>query len=164
VEVIQAGDGEDGRRKVLKAVQIIREKAANGQRIGLRELSEEVGLSRWHLLRIFRKRWGVTPKEMADGVLNLDEQNNAGSGTPNTVSGSSTSAESNSLCFPQTPDIDGDTYGGLAGTAFDDAFVDFEWSPVDMDLTVPDLWNDQACAEDLLRDLFPEVYEQGRKT
>ena len=165
-EAILAGDGEDGRRKVIRAVEIIREKAAEGQRIGLRELSEEVGLSRWHLLRIFRKRWGVTPKEMADGAVseNHRRKNESGAHTPDTVA--AVSAESDtppSHGMPRTPDGGSEMLEGSASDGLDTAFADFDFGTVDMDLTVPELWESSQSVEDLLRDLFPEVYQEDAK-
>lgn len=154
-EVVEVGDGEDGRRKVMRAVEVIKEKAAKGQRIGLRELSEEVGLSRWHLLRIFRRRWGVTPKEMAEGVIKEEEgrrRSQSGSQTPVTLATDTASSTSNAM--PTTP---------MAGTAFDDALMDFDSTALDVDLTAPELWRDGEPAEDLLRDLFPEVYQHESK-
>jgi methylphosphotriester-DNA--protein-cysteine methyltransferase len=162
-EVVQAGDGEEGRRKVIKAVEIIKEKGAKGQRVGLRELSEEVGLSRWHLLRIFRKRWGVTPKEMADGVLNFDNRNAGKSGqrTPDTVITNSTkSASSTSSGMPMTPETDISSHDEQAGADFDNAFMDFDLMDLDVNLAPVEFWSDGASGEDVLRDLFPEVYQQ----
>lgn len=153
-EVVEVGDGEDGRRKVMRAVEVIREKAAQGQRIGLRELSEEVGLSRWHLLRIFRRRWGVTPKEMADGVIKEEGRRRSQSGSQTPVTLATETASSTSNAMPTTP---------IAGTAFDDALMDFDFAALDMDLTTPELWRDGEPAEDLLRDLFPEVYQHESK-
>lgn len=173
-ELITAGDGEEGRRKVLRAVEIIQDQAAAGHRVGLRELSEEVGLSRWHLLRIFRKRWGVTPKEMADGVMNEKQQqrgNRKSSGksesglrTPETVATGS-SAESAMPVTPETGGFEGGGGGGgAAGAAFDDAFMDFDLVAMqDVDFSASDLWGEGESAEELLRDLFPEVYQQDTK-
>ncbi|KPI45105.1 uncharacterized protein AB675_2401 [Cyphellophora attinorum] len=68
-DYIAPGDGESGRKKIVKAVEIIKERAARRERISLADLGKEVGLSKWHLLRVFRKRWGVSPKEMGEGAI-----------------------------------------------------------------------------------------------
>lgn len=165
-EAIIAGDGEEGRRKVVRAVEIIREKTAEGQRIGLRELAEEVGLSRWHLLRIFRKRWGVTPKEMADGAVTENHRRKikTGSRIPETAAAESIeSGTPPSHGMPRTPDDGSELLEGSTGNAFDTAFADLDFETLAMDLTVPELWDSSQLAEDLLRDLFPEVYQQDAK-
>jgi methylphosphotriester-DNA--protein-cysteine methyltransferase len=162
-EAVQAGDGEEGRRKVLKAVEVIKEKASQGQRIGLRELSEEVGLSRWHLLRIFRKRWGVTPKEMADGVLveNDYRRHASGSQTPDTITTSSAeTASSASHGLPRTPETGFELLDGTGLAGMDDQFMSCDNGLFDVDLTTSELWMNDESVEDLLRDLFPEVYQQ----
>ena len=168
-EVVEVGDGEAGRRKVLRAVEVIKEKAAKGQRIGLRELSEEVGLSRWHLLRIFRRRWGVTPKEMAEGVIQEENRrrSESGSHTPVTVTTTTTDAETASPAsnaMPATPVAGFEGVDADAGTAFDDGLMDFDFAALDMDLTAPELWRDGEPVGDVLRDLFPEVYQHEAKT
>jgi methylphosphotriester-DNA--protein-cysteine methyltransferase len=68
-DYVAPGDGESGRKKVIKAVEIIKEHAARGERISLADLGKEVDLSKWHLLRVFRKRWGVSPREMGEGAI-----------------------------------------------------------------------------------------------
>ena len=57
------------RSKIDRAVHSIRAAATEGTALSLAELSKEVGLSKWHLQRVFRKHQGVTPREMAEGII-----------------------------------------------------------------------------------------------
>ena len=62
------GFEDDGVEKVRKAVAVIKEKGARGEKISLAELSKEVGLSKWHLQRAFKKRIGVSPRAMGESI------------------------------------------------------------------------------------------------
>ncbi|ETN37267.1 uncharacterized protein HMPREF1541_08258 [Cyphellophora europaea CBS 101466] len=188
-DVVPVGDGEEGRRKVQQAVRVIRERAARGRRIGLRELSEEVGLSRWHLLRVFRKRWGVTPKEMGEALQaagggtraranpSPDEARDGNHSTPSalagTVAGDAETISDASNVTPATPAVDLQGHDAFTmegrpqpGALFDDAFLDFDFAALDhVDLTAPELWTTTGeDGEGLLMDLFPEVYQYDAKT
>ena len=72
-----ATEQENVTSKIDRAVQLVQRSAAEAKILSLARLSEEVGLSKWHLLRVFRKDQGVTPREMADMLINGDEQQEA---------------------------------------------------------------------------------------
>ncbi|KEF54341.1 uncharacterized protein A1O9_09507 [Exophiala aquamarina CBS 119918] len=73
----EATDPEDVRTKIQHAVRIVRESALQGPKLSLSQLSKEVGLSKWHLHRVFKRLQGVTPREMAE---NLRRRSHSGSG------------------------------------------------------------------------------------
>lgn len=63
-------DPDDVWTKIRLAVRLVRESALNGTAVTLSQLSKEVGLSKWHLHRVFKRLQGVTPREMAESIQN----------------------------------------------------------------------------------------------
>lgn len=177
--MVMVGDGEEGRRKVVKAVEIIRERAEKGETIGLAELGREVGLSKWHLLRIFRKRWGVSPKVMGEGWVQqrqqLSQQQEGGledspgvrMQTPAMSEGGLFENESSvgggSEFAPETPVMEFGAEGMMPFVGEEAAMFDFGVLDFDVDAPLPSLWKDGESADDVLRELFPELnqYQSG---
>lgn len=69
-------DVDDARAKIARAVHIVRRSAAAGQTISLAQLAREVSLSKWHLQRVFKRLQGVTPREMAERIIELESRAN----------------------------------------------------------------------------------------
>jgi methylphosphotriester-DNA--protein-cysteine methyltransferase len=68
-------DPEDVRTKIQHAVRVIRQSASQGSKLSLSQLSKEVGLSKWHLHRVFKQLQGMTPREMAERIRNSHGSN-----------------------------------------------------------------------------------------
>jgi methylphosphotriester-DNA--protein-cysteine methyltransferase len=164
-DVVVAGDGEEGRRKVGLALRIVRERAERGEIVGLAELGKEVGLSKWHLLRVFRRRWGVSPRVMGEGVVAETRRRNrlleaehedTASRVPEAgghdAEGSGRISEADTSAT--LPVLD----GGEVSTADWESFEaeDFDLGGYADIEGVPDLWDGE---QDMLRELFPEVYQ-----
>lgn len=62
----QRPDPDDIRFKIQQAAELVRHAAMQGKQLSLSQLSKEVGLSKWHLQRVFKKLQGMTPREMAE--------------------------------------------------------------------------------------------------
>ncbi|KAH0832445.1 hypothetical protein AYO21_05132 [Fonsecaea monophora] len=63
-------ENEDIHAKIQRAVHLVRQAALEkAQPLSLAQLSAQVGLSKWHLQRVFKKIQGVTPREMAEQIL-----------------------------------------------------------------------------------------------
>ena len=54
--------------KVQLMCEMIREAAGRGEKVRLDDLARRSGMSKWHLHRCFKERWGVTPREMGLGL------------------------------------------------------------------------------------------------
>jgi AraC-like DNA-binding protein len=164
-DVVVAGDGEEGRRKVGLALRIVRERAEKGEVIGLAELGKEVGLSKWHLLRVFRRRWGVSPRVMGEGVVAetrkrnrlLEAEGGAAAGS-RLDGGNGGSGSSEATILEGGPATTPTLTGGGVSVADWETFEaeNFDLGGyADMD-GVPELWDGE---QDVLRELFPEVYQ-----
>lgn len=57
------------RRKVDQAVVSLKMAAEKGKRVGLNELSNTIGVSKWHLRREFLRITGLSPDQMASILL-----------------------------------------------------------------------------------------------
>ena len=57
------------RRKVDQAVVSLKMAAEKGKRVGLNELSNTIGVSKWHLRREFLRITGLSPYQMASILL-----------------------------------------------------------------------------------------------
>lgn len=57
------------RRKVDQAVVSLKMAAEKGKRVGLNELSNTIGISKWHLRREFLRITGLSPDQMASILL-----------------------------------------------------------------------------------------------
>ncbi|TIA31124.1 hypothetical protein D6C78_09134 [Aureobasidium pullulans] len=57
------------RRKVDQAVVSLKTAAEKGKRVGLNELSNTIGVSKWHLRREFLRITGLSPDQMASILL-----------------------------------------------------------------------------------------------
>lgn len=201
-DYVAPGDGEEGRKKVVKAVEIIKQRAEKGEKVSLAELGREVGLSKWHLLRVFRKRWGVSPREMGEGalaqnrlerdgnseslpqrrvrsttsadtggvdVLRDEEADQSEHVSPAAITISATTETETSIGTPSTSELSQWDYAygdvcwlgpGDPMLTFEESLPNFEAMEVDMNAPLPNLWADGESAEDVLRDLFPEIYQQ----
>ncbi|KIW69776.1 hypothetical protein PV04_05634 [Phialophora macrospora] len=128
--------------KIRHAVSLVQEHASKGQKISLGILSQQVGLSKWHLLRVFRRIQGLSPHEMATAIINAIETEADGSpesAVPQAGSDTTVGTDINrSEAHPPTrPSWDARGQGYMSGD-----------------------WGDSENAEvdNLLRDLFPELY------
>ncbi|KIV95533.1 hypothetical protein PV10_03174 [Exophiala mesophila] len=64
----QRPDPDDIRFKIHQTAELVRHAAMQGKQLSLSQLSKEVGLSKWHLQRVFKKLQGMTPREMAENL------------------------------------------------------------------------------------------------
>ncbi|KIW97659.1 uncharacterized protein Z519_01243 [Cladophialophora bantiana CBS 173.52] len=63
-------DVDDIHTKIQRAVHLVCHSASEkGQPLSLSQLAGQVGLSKWHLQRVFKKLQGVTPREMAEHII-----------------------------------------------------------------------------------------------
>ncbi|EXJ88491.1 hypothetical protein A1O1_05421 [Capronia coronata CBS 617.96] len=77
-------DPDDVRTKIHRAVHLVRDAASAGTTLSLSQLSKQVGLSKWHLQRVFKQLQGVTPREFAEQILANTEVSGT-MATPRTV-------------------------------------------------------------------------------
>ncbi|RVX66150.1 hypothetical protein B0A52_09879 [Exophiala mesophila] len=68
----QRPDPDDIRFKIHQTAELVRHAAMQGKQLSLSQLSKEVGLSKWHLQRVFKKLQGMTPREMAENLQRRD--------------------------------------------------------------------------------------------
>ncbi|KAK5025170.1 hypothetical protein LTS07_008021 [Exophiala sideris] len=66
-------DREPVLAKIREAVDLVREGASRGDKVTLKELSSRVGLSKWHLQRVFTKINRMSPRAMANSIINTME-------------------------------------------------------------------------------------------
>ena len=150
-----------------RAVEIVRAKAERGEKVELAELAGEVGLSKWHLLRCFKRRVGVSPREMGEGLRNRNgkrgleweleqekeqEQEEVG----RVVDGMETPVLSEGMALtPGSEELEVREKMGV------------EWSEEEL---FAGSWDQDVMAvqngfdpdvEHLIRDLFPEIYEEN---
>ncbi|EXJ67309.1 uncharacterized protein A1O5_09322 [Cladophialophora psammophila CBS 110553] len=63
-------DVDDIHTKIQRAVLLVCHSASEKrQPLSLSQLAGQVGLSKWHLQRVFKKLQGVTPREMAEQII-----------------------------------------------------------------------------------------------
>jgi methylphosphotriester-DNA--protein-cysteine methyltransferase len=128
--------------KIRHAVYLVEDHASRGQKISLGSLSQQVGLSKWHLLRVFRRIQGLSPHEMATAIINaLETEVDASqeSGMPQ--------AESDTAAGTEVSP--GEAHPPMTAS----------WNAQGLG-TLSDDWggSDNAEVDDVLRDLFPELY------
>jgi AraC-like DNA-binding protein len=166
-------DGEDGNVsiKISRAVMLVREAAKEGRVISLADLSTQVKLSKFHLQRVFKKMRGVTPREMAEGIIKGDDRADAKNGLVGTDgsprwhaissmdsnvythAGSDLMTWNSPDCSPQDflPDVDWSCEDGIF---WEERYPMMGPSStndvVDINFQVPD--------NDVLAELFPELF------
>ena len=175
----------DGVEKVRKAVDVIKEKSKKGEKISLGELSKEVGLSKWHLQRAFKRRIGISPREMGESLEKKQRQEGKGkepaaqseaemeSGvegemlfafTPGSSEGltDSKSSDVSSLPTPVPPDMapNLDDMIWLTGYQADPVIP----TPFEQDLNFAKMTDFDPDVEMMIRDLFPEIYDESVDT
>ena len=127
--------------KIRHAVSLVEESALRGHKIALTELATQVGLSKWHLQRVFTKLKGLSPYQMSNSILNTIE------------------AEADGM---PTPVAELDYY--VPDAPFHPFADDFPLTPVSLDAQEFEAFDwaqaesEQAGVDDVLRDLFPELY------
>ncbi|OCT43993.1 hypothetical protein CLCR_00126 [Cladophialophora carrionii] len=128
--------------KIRHAVFLVEDHASRGQKISLGDLSHQVGLSKWHLLRVFRRIQGLSPHEMSTAIINaIETEGDGNQESPLLPAGNDTSART-TMC-----------HGELSVPT--EASWDAQ-SPEDMNWD----WggSEHGEVDDVLRDLFPELY------
>ena len=55
-----------------KALLLVKQRARQGEKVTLDDLSREVGMSKWHLQRLFKKKFGASPKELGESLERKD--------------------------------------------------------------------------------------------
>ncbi|EXJ59565.1 hypothetical protein A1O7_03711 [Cladophialophora yegresii CBS 114405] len=129
--------------KIRRAVFLVEEHASRGQKISLGNLSRQVGLSKWHLLRVFRRIQGLSPHEMSTAIINAIESEIDGSQAPELLqAGSDNAARTDSISCDK---LDPPTWSSWDVQKHEG--MNWDWgSP------------EHAEVDDVLRDLFPELY------
>ncbi|KAI1620667.1 metal binding domain of Ada-domain-containing protein [Exophiala viscosa] len=136
-------DREPVLAKIREAVNHVREGAARGEKVTLKELSSRVGLSKWHLQRVFTKINRMSPRAMANSIINTMETEAAETSARNEAArdrreSSSHSSMASDRSYPDETEIH---RLGLPST-----LQDFPTQYDDPDV------------DSVLRDLFPELY------
>lgn len=165
----QLTDPDDVRTKIQHAVRVIRESALQGSKLSLSQLSKEVGLSKWHLHRVFKQLQGVTPREMAEAIRNSHGSNIATATStadlPVLESGSewidfgpeNHEEFTTDALFPMHPPL-----SLMSTPSTDNALTPTTWadgiSYDPMLFTTDDFKGKNSDMEVLLSDLFPELY------
>ncbi|KIX02928.1 uncharacterized protein Z518_08871 [Rhinocladiella mackenziei CBS 650.93] len=147
-------DADDVRTKIYRAVQLIRQSALEGQQLSLAQLSQEVGLSKWHLQRVFKRLQGVTPREMAEQMI--DMQANESTTGDHTVTWTSYNQGMIEV------EYDGQSRTSLDPSATSGSSSEGILTPVNwLEGSMPTVINEHASldvdVENLLKDLFPEL-------
>jgi len=131
------------KEKIQHAVQLVRDAASRGEKISLAQLSTRVGLSKWHLQRVFKRIQGMTPREMSEAMVEEVEPQASGSSvsadappSPSSVTSQGTMTTTPSCHWSEQPAPGAAFYG-----------CGYEESPIFTDTGI----------EDLLQDLFPEL-------
>ena len=127
----------------------MKEKAQKGEKVELGWLGREVGLSKWHLLRCFKRRVGVSPREMGEGLRREMEGVGDGVKTPGLSEGVGETPGSEELEVVEKMGLEWPEEESVAGS----------WGK---DVMVQDGFGEDV--ERLIRDLFPEIYEENGMT
>lgn len=168
----QATDPEDVRTKIQHAVRAIRQSALQGSKLSLSQLSKEVGLSKWHLHRVFKQLQGVTPREMAESLRRDSNGSNGVNAAP--VDENLPVLEGGSGWIDFVPeDGTGDALLSvppflhpltplLSTPSTDSALTPMAWGE-DMTydpalFTVDEIKDQNVDVDGFLNDLFPELY------
>lgn len=127
--------------KIRHAVELVEETASRGQKISLHELSAQVGLSKWHLQRVFKKIQGLSPHELSIAIMNAVVGEAESKVQPAALaSGSQTSPSDNERATSNPQDESSQTQ--------QDQDV-MDWTETESGTAEVDV---------VLRDLFPELY------
>lgn len=127
--------------KIRHAVELVEETASRGQKISLQELSTQVGLSKWHLQRVFKKIQGLSPHELSITIMNAVVGEAECRMQPvATASGSQTSTSDNERATSNPQDEPSQTQQNQDAV---------DWTGGE---------SGSAEVDDVLRDLFPELY------
>jgi methylphosphotriester-DNA--protein-cysteine methyltransferase len=130
--------------KIRQAVALVEETASRGEKISLQELSRHVGISKWHLQRVFKRLQGRTPHQMQTAILN-SERGSEEPQQPATVNEADGSASREDVS---------QTDRNLPGPS------DLRSPDLDVEAQ-PREWlvSESARVDEMLKDLFPELYE-----
>ncbi|KAL2444399.1 hypothetical protein ABEF95_016528 [Exophiala dermatitidis] len=96
------GKDTDIRTKIHQAVQLVRTAASKGTTFSLAQLSAQVGLSKWHLQRVFKRLEGVSPREMAERMA-LKSSSSTSSSSSSCTPASAYDCQANSNIILRTP-------------------------------------------------------------
>ncbi|OQV04400.1 Metal binding domain-containing protein [Cladophialophora immunda] len=131
--------------KIRHAVDLVKTTASQGQKISLQQLSCQVRLSKWHLQRVFKRLQGLSPHEMSNAIISAIEGGTEESPQP-AKSQPENLVQSGTGCH--LPEIDpriGSSRSAQGDAAFtQDGLLQYDNREVD----------------DVLRDLFPELYTE----
>jgi methylphosphotriester-DNA--protein-cysteine methyltransferase len=172
--------------KIRAAVELVKERAARGQKITLQELSSQVGLSKWHLQRVFTKMKGMSPRAMSNSIMSsIENEQQASASTtrtaarqrsiPPTPAAAESGRSGGTVTRTGTPTIEGapgTTVGAplqRESSAHSSSGVGSEYSypgdtqisPLDMNPNTLRAFSpgcDDPDVDTVLRDLFPELY------
>ena len=98
-------DPTDPSLKLHQAIALVKASSERGDKISLAQLAKEVGLSKWHLQRAFKRRVGSSPREMGEELLKKQREGMSGA----TAAGLGETEEDRSMNSPR----EGDGYGSL---------------------------------------------------
>ncbi|OAP63198.1 hypothetical protein AYL99_02425 [Fonsecaea erecta] len=75
-EDVEEEEEEDIHAKIHRAALLVRQAASSdkAQVLSLAQLAAQVGLSKWHLQRVFKALRGVSPREMAEEIIQANKQ------------------------------------------------------------------------------------------
>ncbi len=122
--------------QIRHAVNLVEDNASRGQKISLAELASQVGLSKWHLQRVFSRLVGLSPNELSNSIINTVERSPPAAAAQ---SDNNQAAESSTSLPEQQAEATWETQD----------FENIDWSSEASGSTEVD---------DVLRDLFPELY------
>ncbi|KAJ9611077.1 hypothetical protein H2200_004260 [Cladophialophora chaetospira] len=128
--------------KISHAVRLVEESASRGEKISLADLSSQVGLSKWHLQRVFSRLVGLSPNQLSTSIINTIESESRGS--------------PQAIAVQSDNDVPASTPVGQSGPQPDASWDAQEFENID--------WNweesETAGVDDVLKDLFPELYSE----
>ncbi|CAD0053908.1 unnamed protein product [Aureobasidium pullulans] len=148
------------RRKVDQAVVSLKTAAEKGKRVGLNELSNTIGVSKWHLRREFLRITGLSPYQMASILLNpVSAQRDTWLGQLNETLGLADRVADH-VCNPNAEN----TRYGSSGTSSEIPSLISDHEAVAFDdplwIVKSEYWStsSEEATSHLLQDLFPEVF------
>jgi methylphosphotriester-DNA--protein-cysteine methyltransferase len=169
IETRDDEDEENISTKISRAVILVREAAREGRVMSLADLSTQVKLSKFHLQRVFKKLQGLTPREMAEGIIRRGDVANEShqSGKPSLMGNESHTVHPSTLTGAGIDLLDWSLsdYSPLVvspdmtWTSDDEVLWQEQFPMMGLSSTDPfvDL-NFQVPDNDVLAELFPELF------
>ncbi|THZ36438.1 hypothetical protein D6C90_07006 [Aureobasidium pullulans] len=153
------------RKKVDQAVVSLKMAAERGMRVGLNELSDTIGISKWHLRREFLRITGLSPDQMASILLDpTSTQRDTWLRQLNETLGLADGVADH-VCNPHAEN----TRYGSSGTSSEIPSLISDHEAVAFDdplwLVKSEYWStsSEEVTSHLLHDLFPELFASSRQ-